>query len=82
MTLETQDPIGRVVAVLERPKVEDSQEFYVSWLKAEKAAGRADKQTYWDPSRAEAEYEKRLRDFSCGAPTYDGKKFFFHKNDL
>ena len=54
-TPETQDPIGRVVAVLERPKVEDSQEFFESWLKAEKAAGRADRQTFRDMSRAEAE---------------------------
>ena len=30
VTQETQDPIGRVVADLEHPKVEDSQEFYVS----------------------------------------------------
>ena len=42
-TPETQDPIRRVVAILERSKVEDSQEFYVSWLKAEKAAGRGDR---------------------------------------
>ena len=41
-TPETQDPIGRVVAILECPKVEDSEEFYVSFLKAEKAAGRGD----------------------------------------
>ena len=54
-TPETQDPIGRVVAVLERPKVEDSQEFFEPWLKAEKAAGRADRQTFRDMSRAEAE---------------------------
>ena len=68
----TQDPIGREVAMLERPKVEDSQAFYVSWLKAEKAAGRADGQTFRDLSRAEAEYEKRLLNFSCRALTYDG----------
>ena len=37
-TPETQDPIGRVVAMLERQKVEDSQEYYVSWLKKEKKA--------------------------------------------
>ena len=30
VTQETQDPIGRVVADLEHPKGEDSQEFYVS----------------------------------------------------
>ena len=30
VTQETQDPIGRVVADFEHPKVEDSQEFYVS----------------------------------------------------
>ena len=41
-TPETQDPIRRVVAILKRPKVEDSQEFYVFFLKAEKAAGRGD----------------------------------------
>ena len=71
-TPETQDPIGIVVAVLECPKVEDSQEYYVSWRKAEKAAGRADRQTFRDLSRAEAEYKKRLLDFCCRAPTYDG----------
>ena len=38
-TPETQDPIGRVVAMLERQKVEDSQEYYISWLKKEKAEG-------------------------------------------
>ena len=37
-TPETQDPIGRVVARLERPKVEDAQEVYMSFLKAEKAS--------------------------------------------
>ena len=40
MTPETQDPIGRVDAIFERPNVEDSQDLYMSWLKAEKAAGR------------------------------------------
>ena len=49
---ETQDPICRVVAVLERPKVEDSQEYYVSLLKAEKAAGRANMQTHRDLNKA------------------------------
>ena len=71
-TPETQDPIGRVVAVLERPKKEDSQEYYVSLLKALKAAGKADMQTHRELSKAEAEYEKKLRDFSCGAQPYDG----------
>ena len=71
-TRETQDPIGRVVAVLEHTKVEDSQEYFVLLLKAEKAAGRANKQTHRDLSKAEAEYERKLRDFSCGAPLYDG----------
>ena len=69
---ETQDPIERVVARLERPKVEDAQEVYLSLLKAEKAAGRGDRQTLRDLSRAEAEYKKRLLDFSCRDPTYDG----------
>ena len=50
LTPETPDPIGRVVAMLERPKVEDSQEFYVSWLKTEKAEGRADRQMFRDLS--------------------------------
>ena len=44
-TPETQDPISRVVSMLEPHKVEDSQEYYVSWLKKEKAEGRADRQT-------------------------------------
>ena len=71
-TPETQDPIGKVVARLVRPKVEDAQEVYVSFLKAERAAGRGDRLTLVDLSRAEAEYKKRLLDFSCRAPTYDG----------
>ena len=71
-TGDTGSYIGRVVAVLERPKVEDSQEFYVSWLMAEKAEERGDRQKFRDLSRAEVEYEKRLLDFSCRAPTYDG----------
>jgi len=29
-TPETQDPIGRIVAMLERPKVENAQEVYLS----------------------------------------------------
>ena len=70
-TPETQDPIGRVVAVLERPKVEDSQEHYVSLLKSLKA-GKAAMQTHRELSKAEADYKKKLRDFSCGAPPYDG----------
>ena len=51
-TPETQDPICIVVTVLERPKVEDSQEYYVSLLKAEKAAGRANMQTHRDLNKA------------------------------
>ena len=58
--------------MLELPKVEDSQAFYVSWLKTEKTAGRADRQKLRDLSRVEADYEKRLLDFSCRALTYDG----------
>ena len=34
-TPETQDPIGRIVAILERPKVEDAQEVYLTYLRAE-----------------------------------------------
>ena len=49
-----------------------TEEFYVSWLKKEKSKGRADRQLLRDLSRAEADYEKRLLDFSCRAPTYDG----------
>ena len=45
VTLETQDPIVRVVAILECPKVEDAQECYLSYLKAEKVEGRGDRQT-------------------------------------
>jgi len=66
-TPETQDPIGRVVPILERPKVEYSHEGYVSYLKVEKAAGRGDRQTLRDLSRAEAEYEKRMLDEGGGA---------------
>ena len=71
-TPETQDPIGRVVEILERNKVEDAQVEYLNYLKAEKAAGRGDRQTLRDLSKAEAEYKKRMLDFSCKAPTYDG----------
>ncbi|XP_023331744.1 uncharacterized protein LOC111703889, partial [Eurytemora carolleeae] len=71
-TPETQDPIGRVVEILERNKVEDAQVEYLNYLKAEKAAGRGDRQTLRDLSKAEAEYKKRMLEFSCKAPTYDG----------
>ena len=40
VTLETQDPIVRVVAILECPKVEDAQECYLSYLKAEEIGRR------------------------------------------
>ena len=49
---ETQDPIGRVVAIQKRPKVEDAQEVYMSYLKAEKAAGRGDRLRLRDLSSA------------------------------
>ena len=35
-------------------------------------AGKGDRQMLRDLSRAEAEYKKRMLDFSCKAPTYDG----------
>ena len=54
-TSETQDPIGRLVAILERPKVEDAQVDYLNYLKAEKAASRGDRQMLRDLSWAEAE---------------------------
>ena len=44
-TPETQDPIRRVVAILEHPKVEDDQEVYLIYLRMEKAAGRGDRQS-------------------------------------
>ena len=42
------------MAILERPKVEDAQEVYLTYLQMEKAAGRGDRQTLRDLSRAEA----------------------------
>jgi len=60
-TPETQDPIGRVIALLDLPKQEDLQEYYVSLLKAERAAGRATLNMYAELSKAEAAYEKKLR---------------------
>ena len=48
--------------------MKDAQEVYMSYLKAEKTAGRGDRLTLRDLSRAEAEYKKRLLDFSCRAP--------------
>ena len=59
-TPETQDPIGRVDALLEAPKQEDSQEYYISLLKAERAAGRATLTTFSELSKAEAAYKKKL----------------------
>ena len=44
----------------ERTKVEDSQEYYLSLLKAEKAAGRANMQTHRDLRKAEAEYKPKV----------------------
>ena len=71
-TPESQDPIGRVVAVLERTKIEDSQEYYVTLLKAEKAAGRATMTIHAELSMAEAAYKKKLQNFNSCAPYYDG----------
>ena len=48
------------------------KKFTCPFLKAQKAAGRGDRLTLRDLSKAEAEYKKRLLDFSCRAPTYDG----------
>ena len=45
---------------------------YLNYLNAEKAARRGDTKTLRDLSRAEAEYKKRMLDFSCKALTYDG----------
>ena len=59
VTPETQDPMGRVVTMLERQKVEDSQEYYISWLKKEKVEEEVDRHTLRDLSKAEADYEKR-----------------------
>ena len=56
----TQDPIRRVVALLEAPKQENSQEYYVRLLKAERAAGRATLMTFSELSKAEAAYKKKL----------------------
>ena len=44
------------------------KKFTFSFLKADKAAGRGDRMTLRDLSRAEAEYKKRLLDFRCRAP--------------
>ena len=54
-TPQTQDPIKRLVAILERPKVGDAQKVYLTYLKGEKAAGRGDRLTLRDLSRAGAE---------------------------
>ena len=60
------------MAILECLKVKDAQEVYLTYLKGEKAAGRGDRQTLRDLSKAEAEYKKRLLNFSCKALPYDG----------
>ena len=69
---ETQDPIGRVIALLEIPKQEDSQGHYVNLLKAEIASGTAPLSTYAEFSKAEAAYKKILGEFNQFGPTYDG----------
>ena len=71
-TPETQDPIGRVIALLETAKQKDSQGHYVSLLKAEVAAGRATLYTYAKLSKAEAAFKKKLREFYPFAPPYNG----------
>ena len=53
-TRDSEDPIGRVIAKLEKPKQEDSQRHYFGLLKAEVAAGRATLATYADLSKSEA----------------------------
>ena len=50
---ETQDPIGRVVAKLEKPKQEDAQRLYMGLFKAEVIAGRATLDTYVKLSKTE-----------------------------
>ena len=67
--LETQDPIGRFIALLEILKQEDSQGHCESLLKAEIAAGGASLSTYAELSKAEAAYK---REFSRFVPPYDG----------
>ena len=63
-TPETQDPIGRVVALLDSAIQKDSQGYYVSLLKAKIVAGRAPLSTYAELSKAEAAYKKKMREFS------------------
>ena len=50
----------------------DAQKVYLTYLKGEKVAGRGDRLTLRDLSRAGAEYKKKLLEFSCRAPTCDG----------
>ena len=59
-TPETQDSIVRVVALLEAPKQENSQEYYISLLNTERAAGRATLSTFSGLSKADAAYKKKL----------------------
>ena len=68
-TPETQDPIGRVVALLEGTKIEESQEYYVTLPKAEKAAAMT---THAELSKAEAAYKRKIWNFSSCDPPYDG----------
>ena len=69
---ETHDPIARVVAKLEKPKVKDGTLDYLMMLKEMKDAGGVDRGVYAELSKAEETYNRRIREFSKDAPTYDG----------
>ena len=69
---ETHDPRARVVAKLEKPKVKDGTLDYLIMLREMRDAGGADRGVYAELSKAEETYNRRIREFSKDAPTYDG----------
>ena len=60
-TLETQDPLARKVANLEKPKKVDKSLNYLEILQADVDSGRADRNTHAELRKAEKAYIKKMR---------------------
>ena len=62
---ETHDPITRVVAKLEKPKVRDETLEYLKMLRDQRDAGGADQSLYADLSKAGDAYHRKIRESSA-----------------
>ena len=69
---ETHDPIARVVAKLEKPKLKYGTLDYLMMLRGLMDAWGADQSVYTELSKVEETYNRRIREFYKDAPPYDG----------